>query len=180
MADAPTSLVTYKAGRDQVLLLVRPAEAVPALQRIDRVMRSEGYAKEKETPDETRYGRGSKAGRILGGGLSGRQEFRVTVGKGAGVVLLCVRGTASVASAGALGISKMRKELARLSELILEQFAPCPGPEDLAPEDLGRFAAVMAGRGARRTGEYVMVIVIMLVVAAVAGCVALAWVLGNK
>jgi len=147
------------------------------LQQIDQVLCSQGYQKEKDTPGELLYGRGSKAGRILGGGLSSRQEFRVTSEADGGLVLVTIRGTASVMKTGALGISKMRKELARLSGLILTQFPPCPRPQDAPPGDLGRFAAVMTAPDRGRANEYVVMIVVILIVVigVFAGLIAVAW-----
>ena len=178
MTATSTTPIACKAHRDQLLLLVRSRDDTDALQQIDQVFLSDGYEKEKDKANVMIYGRGSKGGRILGGGLSSRQEFRIIVENDSDLVLLCIQGTASVATAGAIGISKMRKELARLSDLILSRFAPCPDPEDIAPKDMGRFGRVLARRPMGRGGEYTMIVVIMLIVAIVAGLTA-AWVVIN-
>ena len=179
MTTTPVRPVAYMTGRDKFLLLVRSVDYTAALQQIDQALRSESYQKEKDTANDILYGRGSKAGRILGGAFSSRQEFRVITDRDGDLVLLCVQGTATVASAGAIGISKMRKELARLGALIMSRFAPCPDPQDVAPEDLGRFGDVLARRPAGRESEYALVIVVMLIVALVAGLTA-AWVVINR
>lgn len=179
MTTTPIVPITCKIARDQLLLLFHSPAAAAALQQVDRVLRSEGYDKEKDAADRQLYGRGSKGGRILGGGFSSRQEFRVTVDRDGNLTLLSVQGTATVATAGSIGISKMRKELARLSGLILGQFASSPEPQTLAPEVLGRFGNVLTQRPSGRGSEYAMVIVIILIVAIISGMVA-AWAVINR
>lgn len=171
--------VTQRAMRDQLLLLVHADDSPEALRQIVHVLESEGYSKEKDMSDGGLYGRGSKGGRFLGGGLSSRQEFRVTTIRQGGLALIAVKGTASVADAGAMGISKMRKELARLVALILPRFGFSPEPHEANPEAMGPFLEIMIGSEAGRGSEYAMVIILVLT-AAVAGGLAAAWAIINR
>ena len=175
----PVTPIAHRVGKDQMLLLLRSADVGQVLQYIELLLTPEGYVKETDTTDGIIYGRGNKASRILGGGLSARQEFRLTSKRDGDLALLCLRGTASLATAGAIGISKMRKELARLGGVILSRLAPSASPESVAPEALGRFAPIMTGRQPDRGGEYLMVIILVLIAAA-AGGLAAAWALIHK
>lgn len=169
------------AGRlacDRLLLLFHSPDASTALERIVQVLRSEGYQRENSWPGSQVYGRGSKTGRFLAGGLSSRQEFQVSTQPDGELTLITVQGTATVVTAGALGISKARKELARLSGLIMGHLGPCPDPKEVRPA-LGRFASIMTQRPAGRAGEYAMVIILMLIVALVAGLFAVWAVVGR-
>jgi hypothetical protein len=111
--------------------------------------------------------------------LSSRQEFRVVVQPDDQWTFLSVQGVASVATSGALGISKMRNELARLSSLIMVGFEACPDPQGMASGDLGRFAAAFTAPEPGRGGEYALVIIVVVVIAVVAGLVAAWAVLGR-
>jgi hypothetical protein len=70
--------ISHKLCRAQLLLVFRRPEAEEALVQICDVLRAEGYEQESGPAGETLFGRGNKAGRLLGGGLSSRQEFQVT------------------------------------------------------------------------------------------------------
>jgi len=157
---------------DQLLLLFRGGSSEEAAARIDQIFAAEGYELEEKHPGVAVYGRGSKTARFLGGGLSGRQEFRATVEAGGDLVFICIAGTASVLSAGAMGVSKMRKELARLEGCIRAQVGDAPGPAAVDPQSMGPFAQRMTPKRRSKAGQYAVVIIVMLIIAVVVGIMA--------
>ncbi len=134
-----------------------------AMQCVEHILKKEGYAKEKSTPGSALFGRGSKAARLLAGGLSGRQEFRLTSTAEGELTLLSLQATAWVMIGGAMAIAKMRKELARLGELILSKLGRGDAPESLPPDALGRFAPLFTGREpGSKHGYQALIIAVML------------------
>ncbi len=179
---AGATLIARCNNKDELLLLFRGGEQDEAMGHVDGVLADQGYEREATAPDGVVavYGRGSSGARILLGGFSGRQEFRVTEDTDGDLVLITIAGTASILTAGALGVSKMRKELARLNECMAAELGAAPDAPAVADEELGLFADRMkSGKVKSRAGEYTLIIIVTLAAAAVGAVVAFTFIAGR-
>jgi len=79
---------------------------------------SEGHKLESGTSTDGIYGIGSNLMRVLFGAFAKRYSFKVTITESGSVSTVSVDKAMSGAMGGAIGYSKMKKELARIQEAV--------------------------------------------------------------
>jgi hypothetical protein len=162
--------IAGKLGKDRLQLLLHTANLAPAINALDALMQQQGYAIEQPSPGGRIYASGSMAGQVLLGGLSDRKKYNLTIAVDGDLALVTLESTANVLTSGAIGISKMRKELARLAGIIQQVLGPAPDPMALPPETLGRFAGQLTTKEAGKTTQYLLIIGVIVLVVMIAVC----------
>jgi hypothetical protein len=157
--------VAYRRTKDNFRLLFQGATTESIGAAVHQMFTGQGYVLESRTQQGNLYGRGSKAGRLLAGGLSGRQEFRASVRAGGDKVLLTMANAASALTGGAIGVAKGRKELERLIAILTAGTPASPDASTLPPQALGPFTHEMLAGDKNRGLQYALVVVIVIVFA---------------
>jgi hypothetical protein len=155
--------IAFSATPDElrVLTLGNPGMAI---EEIRRIMYQYGYKEERGSGGEIMFASGgSKTSSVLWGGLAGRNEFFLRAIEGTENSLILVSLPASVFNQGAIGISRMRKELLRLSRTILPALGSPPHADSVDPSVLGGFGVRMKAKSPSRTPQYIMIAVAMII-----------------
>jgi hypothetical protein len=114
---ASSTLVSHDSDSSGESFVIRDINAESLAAHIDKFFTQKGYRLEGGgTPGNGVYSTGSAAMRVLFGGFAKRFKFSVSIAPVAEGVRLHLAKAMSGAGGGALGYSKMKKELAKLSE----------------------------------------------------------------